>query len=227
MAAVFPSGSRAILFPVFIHLFLSHYCSFQNCAGVFYCLFMVCWKPQAYYANNKEIKSPQSSLPLTIFTVFKIPLMTSFSSIKSNLIGYLLNCRISYMNITPQSLLCPLLRPPLKFMSYPTTICIYDVLYINILSPISVPRMSMGVVLTTGETYHMVPPEENRFFLRQLMGTSSRPTPTPAHWLLPSSPSSRMAICICFMKPSSGIRAPLWSHHVPLGLFCFSSQHYT
>lgn len=85
------------------------------------------------------------------------------------------------ISIPPQSLLCPLLHPPLKFTTYPTTICIYNVLYINILSPISIPHMSMGVVLTTGvwATYHMVPPEENRFLLQQLMGTSSRPTPTP------------------------------------------------
>lgn len=154
---------------------------------------MVCWKSQAYYANNKEIKSPQSSLPVTVFTVFKIPLTTSFWSIKSNLIGYLLNCRISYMNISipPQSLLCPLLHPPLKFTTYPTTMCIYNVLYINILSPISVPCMSMGVVLTTGvrATYHMVPPEENQFLLQQLMSAPSWPTPLhpPPHWLLPSS----------------------------------------
>lgn len=144
--------------------------------------------------------------------------MTSFSSIKSNFTGYLLNCRISYMSISipPQSLPGPLLHPPLKFTTYPTTMCIYNVLYINILSPISVPRMSMGVVLTTGvwATYHMVPPEENRFLLQQLMSSPSRPTPPPprplALIILP--PCSGMVICICFMRPSSDSRAPLWSH---------------
>lgn len=67
------------------------------------------------------------------------------------------------ISIPPQSLPCPPLHPPLKFMTYSTIICIYNMLYTNILSPISVTRMYMSVVLTTWAwaTYQMVHPEGN------------------------------------------------------------------